>query len=74
MRRLKKKTRFTTYYYKYTTEKNPKLRAVEGNKTFGINFLSLDFIYFFLRNCDHFYLMNGDDALIMREMKRKKLS
>jgi len=47
MRRLKKNTRFTTYYYKYTTEKNPKLRAVEGNKTFGINFF-VAWFYLFL--------------------------
>ena len=47
MRRLKKNTRFTTYYYKYTTEKNPKLRAVEGNKTFGINFFVAWFYLFF---------------------------
>ena len=45
--KIEKNTRFTTYYYKYTTEKNPKLRAVEGNKTFGINFFVAWFYLFF---------------------------
>jgi len=45
--KIEKNTRFTTYYYKYTTEKNPKLRAVEGNKTFGINFF-VAWFYLFL--------------------------
>ena len=47
MRRLKKNTRFTTYYYKYTTEIPPNWELLKETKHLASIFLSLDFIYFF---------------------------
>lgn len=41
-------------------------------KKFGINFYHTWFYLLFLRNCDHFYFMDGDDTLIMREEEERK--
>ena len=66
MRRLKKKHLLHIYI-----QQTPKLRAVEEKETtFGINFYHTWFYFIFLRNCDHFYFMDGD-ALIMRDEEEK---
>lgn len=71
--KIEKKT-FTTYIY----NKPPNWELLKKKETtFGINFYHTWFYFIFLRNCDHFYFMDGDDeALIMRdeeERRRKKI-